>query len=207
MLKPKKNTLVHTFFCWYIARIIKKNFNDFKYNAINLQPDKAIFLIANHYSWWDGFLIFHLNNIYFKKRFYVMIMENTAKTIWFMRYLGAFSLQPNSRSMLQSLQYAGSLLDNSENLVLVFPQGKLHSTHIDKIEFQKGLQKIVEFSKKQFQYVFSVSLTDYFENKKPTIYTTLQTNDASNINTLVELENSYNLLYQAAKKKQTETII
>ncbi len=207
MIKPKKNTLVYRFFVWYIARIIKQNFNSFNFNTIDLQKDKAILLLANHYSWWDGFTLFHLNNLYLKKQFHVMIIENTAKKIWFMKYLGAFSVQPNSRSVLQSLKYAGELLDKPNNLVLIFPQGKLHSSHISRVEFQKGVQKIVDFSKKQFQYLFSVALTDYFENKKPSLYFHLKQQNANNINTLTELENSYQHHYQQALKKQSETIV
>jgi hypothetical protein len=207
MIKPKKNTLVYRFFVWYIARIIKQNFNSFNFNTIDLQKDKAILLLANHYSWWDGFALFHLNNLYLKKQFHVMIIENTAQKIWFMKYLGAFSIQHNSRSMLQSLQYAGQLLNKPNNLVLIFPQGKLHTSHISKIEFQKGVQKVINFSKKQFQYLFSVALTDYFENKKPSLYFHLKQHNPTDFKTLNDLENSYHQHYQLALKKQNETIV
>ncbi|TAF46401.1 MAG: glycerol acyltransferase [Sphingobacteriales bacterium] len=207
MIKPKKNILVHGFFVWYIGRIIKQNFTALNFNTPKIEKDKAIFLLANHFSWWDGFLIFYLNHVYFKKQFRVMIMENTAKKIWFMKFLGSFSVQPNSRSVLQSLQYAGELLDKPENLVLVFPQGKLHSSHIQKVGFQKGIQKIVNFSQKKFQYVFSVALTDYFEHKKPSLYFNFSQHSAQDFEDLNAIENSFNQHYQQALKKQIEKVV
>jgi 1-acyl-sn-glycerol-3-phosphate acyltransferase len=202
MIKPKKNTFIYRFFCWYIARIIKQNFNALDYNTIEIEADKSVLLLANHYSWWDGFVLFYLNKIYFKKNFYVMIMENTAKQIWFMKYLGAFSVLPHSRSVLRSLQFAGELLNKPTNLVLIFPQGKLHSSYINKLVFQKGLVKVIEASKKEFQFLFSASFTDYFAHKKPTLRIYLKTQQASNLATLAQIENAYNQHYQAALHTQ-----
>lgn len=202
MVKPKQNIFVYRFFCWYIARIIKQNFNAFKYDSVVLEPNKSVLLLANHFSWWDGFVLFHLNKIFLKKRFHVMIMEHTAKQLWFMKYLGAFSVNPNSRSVLQSLTFAGELLNNPDNLVLIFPQGKLHSSHVNEIEFQKGLIKIIDASKKQFQFLFSASFTDFLENKKPTLHIYLKTHLPQKFNNFLEIEKVYNQHYQTSLTKQ-----
>lgn len=207
MVKPKQNTLVYRFFCWYIAHIIKQNFNAIKYDNVVLEADKSVLLLANHFSWWDGFMLFHLNKIYLKKHFHVMIMERTAKQLWFMKYLGAFSVKPDSRSVLQSLTFAGELLNSPNNLVLIFPQGKLHSSHIYKIEFQKGLIKIIEASKKQFQFLFSASFTDYLQHKKPTLHIYLKTQPAQQFNSILEIETAYNQHYQTALSTQTNAVV
>ncbi len=207
MIKPKQNSLVYCFFCWYIARIIKKNFKDLKYDNVVLEPKKSVLLLANHFSWWDGFVLLHLNKIYLKKRFYVMIMEDTAKKLWFMKYLGAFSVNPNNRSVLKSLAFAGELLNNPDNLVLIFPQGKLHSSHVNKVEFQKGLAKIIDASKKQFQFLFAASFTDYLAHKKPTLHIYLKTHLPQQYNNFLEIEKAYNQHYQVALSAQTAVII
>lgn len=207
MIKPKQNTLVYRFFGWYIARIIKQNFNAFSYNNAVLEPNKSVLLLANHYSWWDGFVLFHLNKIYLKKRFHVMIMEHTAKQLWFMKYLGAFSVNPTNRSVLQSLIFAGELLNNPNNLVLIFPQGKLHSMHINKIEFQKGLVKIIEASTKQFQFLFAASFTDYFEHKKPSLHIYLKTLPVQHFKNLPQIELAYNQHYQTVLATQAAVVV
>lgn len=207
MIKPKQNSLVYRFFCWYIARIIKQNFNAFKYDSVILEPNKSVLLLANHYSWWDGFVLFHLNKIFLKKRFHVMIMEHTAKQLWFMKYLGAFSVNPDNRTVLESLAFAGELLNNPDNLVLIFPQGKLHSSYIHKIEFQKGLVKIIEASNNCFQFLFAAAFTDYFEHKKPTLQIYLNTQPAKQLTDFLAFEAAYNQHFQNALSKQTAIVV
>ncbi len=207
MIKPKQNILVYRFFCWYIARIIKQNFNAFKYDSVVLEPNKSVLLLANHFSWWDGFVLFHLNKIFLKKRFHVMIMENTAKQLWFMKYLGAFSVNANNRSVLQSLTFAGHLLNNPDNLVLIFPQGKLYSSHVNEVKFQKGLVKIIDASKKQFQFLFSASFTDFLENKKPTLHIYLKAHLPQKLNNFLEIEKVYNQHYQTSLTIQAGLVV
>lgn len=207
MIKPKQNTLVNRFFEWYIARIIKKHFNSFTHDKVSLDPNKSVLLLANHFSWWDGFVLLNLNKIYFKKKFYVMIMEHTAKQLWFMKYIGAFSVNPCNRTVFESLTFAGELLNNPNNLVLIFPQGKLHSMHNIKIEFQKGVSKIIETSQKQFQFLFAASFTDYLDQKKPSLHIYLKTYPANSLNNLREIEMAYNQHYQTALNRQASVVV
>jgi 1-acyl-sn-glycerol-3-phosphate acyltransferase len=207
MIKPKKNTLVYRFFCWYIQLIIKKNFHSLNYNSVEIAADKSVLLLANHYSWWDGFVLLHLNKIYFNKKFHVMVMEETAKEIWFMKYIGAFGVKKNSREMLKSLTYAGELLNDPKNLLLIFPQGKLYSSHLTKIVFQKGLLKIIEASKKDFQFLFAASFTDYLENKKPSLQLYLKTRIAEELTTLLEIESAYNEHFSEALEMQKGRVV
>lgn len=204
MIKPRSNKIIHQFFSWYISRIIKSDFDRFEYNSIEIAEDKAVLLLANHFSWWDGFLLFHLNKIYIKKNFHVMILQDTAEKVKFLKYLGAFSIQKNAKSLIESLQYAGELLDNPENLVLIFPQGELYSSHSATIQFEKGVSRIIAASKKQFQYVFAAVLTDYFDRRKPSVKVYLERWEAQEYNTLQVIKNAYNKHYERSIKQQTE---
>jgi hypothetical protein len=56
-----------------------------------------------------------------------MVIEETVQKVSFFKYMGAFSVNKNSREMLASLNYAAELLNDPQNLVLIFPQGKLYS--------------------------------------------------------------------------------
>ena len=84
MLKPRQNKFIYAFFSWYINRIIRSDFRLFDFNKPDFNPEKSILLIANHFSWWDGFLLFQLNRIYFKKKFHVMVTEENYNKVKFL---------------------------------------------------------------------------------------------------------------------------
>jgi len=203
MIKPKSNKLIHGFFSWYISKIISKDFYSFNYNKPSFSNDKSILLLANHFSWWDGFLLFHLNKIYFKKHFHVMVLQDTAEKVKFLKYLGAFSIQRNAKSLIESLDYAGKLLDNPDNLVLIFPQGELNSSHVSNINFEKGLNKIIASSKKQFQYLFAAVLIDYFDQRKPSVNVFLENWEAQEYTSLQVIKNAFNRHYENSLLKQS----
>lgn len=204
MIKPKSNKIIFSFFSWYISKIIGKDFHSFNFNKEPFQDDKAILLLANHFSWWDGFFIFHLNKIYFKKNFHVMVLQDTAEKVKFLKYLGAFSIQKNAKSLVQSLEYAGQLLNDPKNLVLIFPQGELHSSHVSSVIFEKGVSRIISASKKQFQYVFASILIDYFDQRKPNVQVYLQNWEAQEYASLQVIKSAYNKHHDQSLKVQTE---
>lgn len=101
-----------------------------------------VLFLCNHQSWWDGILIFLLHQKRWKKPFYVMMLFPELAKRMFLTYLGAFSIQKNHRSSLESLNYSLKLLENPNN-VLVFPQGRLESQYISHLTFLKGIQYLV----------------------------------------------------------------
>lgn len=102
----------------------------------------------------------------------MMLEKELRKRILF-SYSGGFSIAPGSRETIESLEYAGSLLTKSDNLVLMFPQGKLHSIYHDQFSFQKGVEKIIKHAP-EAKIVFMASLIDYFDHPKPDLYFYLQ---------------------------------
>lgn len=209
MIKPKENKLIHHFFAWYIKFIIKKDFKTFTFNTIEKAEleNQAILLLANHTSWWDGFLLFYLNKLYFKKNFHVLILEETARKIWFMKYLGAFSINKQSKSIIESIDYAAQLLDDNSNLVLIFPEGKLYSSHKKNLSFEKGLTHIINQSKREFKAVFASILFDYFGKRKPSANVYLNTWDYPEYITVRILENEFNKHHENAKLQQSKKVI
>jgi 1-acyl-sn-glycerol-3-phosphate acyltransferase len=51
-----------------------------------------VLLLANHFSWWDGFLLYYINQKVFRKQFHVMVIEETVQKVGFFKYMGAFSV-------------------------------------------------------------------------------------------------------------------
>lgn len=206
MIRPKENKFIHWFFHHYISFIIGRNFQEFKFNTVGINSDKSVLLLANHFGWWDGFLLYWLNYKLLKKKFHIMILEDTVSKVFFLKYMGAFSITKHSRQMMESLAYAGELLQDPQNLVLIFPQGQLYSNFVDDVKFEKGLQRIIKQAAGRFQYVFAATFIEYFQHKKPTISVYVKAGQQSNLNT-DELQAKYQQHYHSAKLLQTQIVV
>lgn len=204
MYPSRKNKIIFQFFSWYIAYIIKKDFSSYTYDRLQLKKDDAILLLANHFSWWDGFLMFQLNKVVFKKDFHVLVTEEDYHRQWFLKYLGAFASKSKGKDVLETLTYAGKLLDDPQNLVLLFPQGKLHTSYVSSISFEKGVMQLINASKKKFQIVFSATLTDYFDQRKPKVKSYLCSWEAEEYISLQLLKREYNKHYTEAVHQQSK---
>jgi 1-acyl-sn-glycerol-3-phosphate acyltransferase len=204
MYQPRKNSFIFNFFSWYISFIIKKDFSSFNYDAPDLKKEAAILVLANHFSWWDGFFLFYINKKLFKKNFHVLVNADNYKKVAFLKYLGAFAAENKGKDVLETLNYAGQLLDNPSNLVLVFPQGKLFSNHVKSINFEKGVMQMINASQKKISIVFAATFIDYFSKRKPSAYTYLQNWESEEYISLQLLKSAYNKHYDHAVVKQTQ---
>ena len=136
MIKAKHHPVVTKIFDWYIPFQVRKHFNDIRIEGIEEIPKNAsILLLANHFSWWDGHFIYLLNRIYFKKKFHVLMLEETLLENPILNQIGAFSVQKKSRDVFASLAYCNEVLIDPTHLLAFFPQGKLESQFVPKIKF------------------------------------------------------------------------
>lgn len=204
MLKAK-----HLFFFYHFFRLhslwnIKRNFHKIEIHGEFIEKRKPILVIANHISWWDGFWVVYFRQKVVKRRFHFMMLEEQLQKNWFLRFAGGFSINKHSKTIIDTLQYTQALLENPENMVLVFPQGKIESHYLTSLTFEKGIQKIVTRSKSA-QIIFTVHLIDYFSNKKPTLFIYFKEWEAQS--NQENIEEQYNLFYQACleiQKQKTE---
>jgi 1-acyl-sn-glycerol-3-phosphate acyltransferase len=205
MIYPKKNNLITWFFHHYILHIVKGNFTEVKYNVIQADNSRSVLLIANHFSWWDGFLMYYINHKLLKKNFHVMVIEDTVRKVSFFKYMGAFSVSKNSRDMLASLDYAAQLLKDPNNMVLLFPQGKLYSNFVDEVKFEKGLSRVIQLASGRFQTIFAATFIENLQFKKPTarIYLKLPEGNFGSEN----VKKTYQEHYNSSKLRQTEIVI
>ena len=199
MHQSRKNPFVFNVFSWYIRYIVKRDFSAHKFNKIAVNPNEAILLLANHFSWWDGFLMFQLNRLLFKKQFHVLVTDEDYRAHWFLKYVGAFAAENNGKDVLGTLLHAGQLLNDPNNLVLLFPQGKLYSAYVGSIAFEKGVMQVVNESKKKFQIIFAANVIDYSE-RKPVVFTALKRWEAEEYMSLQLLKREYNKHYDQATK-------
>ena len=78
--------------------------------------NKAILLIPNHFSWWDGFFYYFINLKFFRKRFHVMMLEKELSKRPIFKYIGAFSVEQKSETVQETLSYTSDLLKNPNNI-------------------------------------------------------------------------------------------
>jgi len=173
----------------YISLILKTDFREIMITG-DIKPDgRSVLLIPNHFSWWDGFFAWHLNRALFKKRYHVMMLEHELSKRMFFTRVGAFSVNLNSKSIIQSLSYCSQVLNNPDNLLLMFPQGKLSSQHSFDVQFRKGIERILTQTSNT-RIIFAACLTDYYGYRKPSLTISLKEYDG--LNSLDDIELAYN---------------
>lgn len=205
MIKSEHHPVITKIFDWYIPHIIKKDFAEVvSIGEWNSNPDKASLIIGNHVSWWDGFWVLHLNHKFLHKDLHVMILEEQLKKNKILSKVGAYSVNPGSRSIVESLNYTAELLRDPKNAVVVYPQGKIASFAGPNFHFKPGIEWVLKKSS-GIQLLFYTAFVDYFSQRKPSLYLYLCEIPFEPYN-LEELSNHYRNFYtnchaQHAKKE------
>ena len=118
-------------------------FSSIHWPTQQLPTQHPVLLICNHQSWWDGILIFILHQKIWKRPFFAMMLYPELKKRKFLRFIGAFSIRKNHKSIFESLNYTLELLEKP-NSVLVFPQGRLESQFVAPLHLARGIDYIIE---------------------------------------------------------------
>jgi hypothetical protein len=206
MVKPVKNFFIRQILHNYVHWIVDRHFHEVLFDKVEADENRSILLLANHFSFWDSLILYIVCRKQLKKRFHVLVREDTTAQLRYLKYGGAFSIGKKSRDMLQSLDYAAELLNDPKNMVLIFPQGKLYSNFVQDIHFEKGIMKVMDKALGKFQLVFAATFIQYLKHKKPTAIVYLKvengtTKDFENIKT------AYQQYYNDTKLQQTEIVI
>jgi 1-acyl-sn-glycerol-3-phosphate acyltransferase len=206
MVRNQKNFIIRWILHVYVRWIVNRHFNELLFDKIAIDENKSILVIANHFSYWDSLVLYLIGRKLFLKKFHVMVREDTTLHMRHLKYAGAFSVKKKSRDMLESLDYAAELLNDPQNLVLIFPQGKLYSNFVNRINFEKGVMKVMEKAEGKFQLVFAAMFIQYMKHKKPTATVYLKKQEHI-YQTADKMQQAYQLFYDGAKTEQTEIVI
>ncbi len=205
ILRSRHHFIMYPFFRRYTLWIIRRNFRQVKLRGVFHDRNQPILLLSNHISWWDGFWAEYLNIKVFRRRFYFMMLEEQLRKYWFFNYTGGFSIKKHSRTALESLRYASSLLNDRHNIVLIFPQGKIQSLYNQNIVFQQGIMKIIEYAQNQnIHIVFQAGMIDFFSHSKPSLYIYYDEYKKNDF-TLDQLQADYNNFFQKCIHDQIST--
>jgi len=129
------------------------------------------------------------------------MLEEQLKSRKFLSKAGAFSIKKNQPSSIKTLRYAKKILKNPDNLLLMYPQGKIRSQTDHPVKFEDGGEFLLHDGKIILKMV--VVLIDYFSHKKPclSIYIKeLNSDDLKN----QRLEDHFNLFFSECIKKQNQ---
>lgn len=205
IIKAKHHFVIHPIFKLFSRVMINRHFARVEViGNVELNDDRSILLLSNHCSWWDGFWQLNLNVKIFKKKFHFMMLEEQLRKHWYFNYTGGFSVKKSTRSVVQTIQYSAELLSHSENLVLMFPQGKIESIHKRSYTFEKGVEMILKRTdRSKVQIVFLINTIDYFINMKPILHHYIAEYKGADISSFA-LQESYNAFYKESIKQQTD---
>lgn len=147
MIAARHNKAAHFLFRLYLNYLMKKNVHSIQLfgNLPEFPPDRSILLLPNHSSWWDGFIIYLVIDMFWHKTPWVMMEEKQLGRFSFFRKLGAFSVRPGDREDVEkTLNYASKLLTKPENLLFMFPQGKLLPWHKRPVILKNGYVRVLD---------------------------------------------------------------
>jgi 1-acyl-sn-glycerol-3-phosphate acyltransferase len=195
------------FWIWFIRSYIAIN-RRLCFRAVEIKGDtlvpagKPVLIIANHFSWWDGFFLFLLNDRKLKRKFHIMMLEEQLKTRMFLNKVGAYSVNRSSRSLLQSLRYTSHLLSEVNNLVVLFPQGEIESQHKRELKFARGVDTILGQCAEKPAIIFTAAVTDWFSSKKPSVNIYMRDYHYNGDETYRRIESDYNSFFQECRNQQ-----
>lgn len=155
------NVFVKNLLCWH--------FREIKIEGQYSPQGKSTLLIANHFSWWDGFFAWYLNQKIIRRRFHVMMLEEQLKQRPFFIRVGALGIQKGRREILDTLRYTADILSEPGNLLVMFPQGAIQSQHTPYLSFQKGVEEILRQTRSTPDILFCAVLVDYYSFRRPSL--------------------------------------
>ena len=206
MIKVKYTALSVWFWKQFSHWGAKRNFREFRVKGLENLPDNldehAMLMIGNHKTMWDPFWVIDLCHKYFNKRFHAMMLERELEKRMLLRTGGAYSINPGTRSMVESIKYTLELLEKPGNLVLYFPQGRLFSQYEHKMVFQPGIEKVLNRLKKPVHVCLYVAFIDYLEHFKPTLTFYLTSVPMESVKTTEQLQLAFQQHYDAALEEQ-----
>jgi 1-acyl-sn-glycerol-3-phosphate acyltransferase len=177
MIKARHHWFVYPFFRKYSRYLINRHFRKVYLDGSFEETDRPLLIIANHFSWWDGFFIDWLNYHRLDKRYHIALQEETFKKHGYFALTGAFSIRRNSKSVIESLTYCRDLLADPENLVVFFPQGRFESQYRRPFHFEPGIEWLLKRMESDFRLLFVANQVEYFDTPGPSLFIHYQAYD------------------------------
>lgn len=104
-----------------------------------VDPGIPLIFYANHSSWWDGLLAFHLSHDIFGMDTLLMMEEKQLRRYLFFCWIGAFSVdRENLQDVTAAIEYAVSEIRGRRHVLWIYPQGILLPNDVRPLTFYNG---------------------------------------------------------------------
>jgi 1-acyl-sn-glycerol-3-phosphate acyltransferase len=203
IIKARHHRIIYPFFKFYAVYKIRRHFSDVSISGDFNERQLPLLLISNHVSWWDGFWIMYLNIKLFHRKFHFMMLEEQLRKFSFFINTGGYSVRKGSRTIIESINYTIKLLSDRNNLVMLFPQGKINSIYNQTFRFERGIERILKEVNGKIQIIFVANLIDYFSNEKPSLFIYLKEYDNPDTN-VGSIQDEYNIFYSKCVAENIE---
>ncbi|GAC1379486.1 MAG: lysophospholipid acyltransferase family protein [Ktedonobacteraceae bacterium] len=133
----------------------------------------SILIYANHSSWWDGYVVALVDRLLGTDG-YLMVEEAQLRRYFFFTWLGCFSVdRHNTRSALQSLKYAATLLkEQPARMVSLFPQGEIFPNDRRPLVFYNGATYLARMAAPVLFCPLAIRI-EYLAEQRPALFISL----------------------------------
>jgi 1-acyl-sn-glycerol-3-phosphate acyltransferase len=147
MIKAQHKKWARIIFDLYINSLLKKNFSRFlltnEFPKIN--QSAGLIITPNHFSWWDGFFIDFYTQKILQRKIHLLMLEEQLKRYWFFKKVGAYSINVNNpKSVIETFNYTSRILNDQNNFVVYYPQGKIEEFGSKSLTFKEGIVKVIK---------------------------------------------------------------
>jgi hypothetical protein len=146
----------------------------------------------NHHSWWDGFFAYVLNKHLWGKRFHILMLAKQLQRFSFFQKLGAIGIEKKStKSILATLKFMNSLLENAQNLLTFYPQGEIRPS-FESFYAEPGYKRIAQSAD---NLIAAHSIIEYASTRKPVVHIYI-----SELNKEQDLNDQWKRIKETAEK-------
>ncbi len=109
----------------------------------SIDPHVPLMLVANHVSWWDGFLLMELQRVLRPDApFSTIMLESELRKSPFLRRIGTIGIDPDSpATMLSAMRELSERVKaRPDSMVFFFPQGRIWPSWKRPLGFKRGVE-------------------------------------------------------------------
>jgi 1-acyl-sn-glycerol-3-phosphate acyltransferase len=212
MIRTRHSVWAHTIFRFYINRLIQKNFHNIylQGNIPVLPKEQPILLLPNHSSWWDGFLVYWINEKVFHRTLYLMMLEEQLTKYPFFSRVGAYSISSGQlKDIKESLEYTMEVLESERipsPMVCLFPQGELKTARIHPLGIKSGYHRIVSKCQREVLLLPLAIRLEFVDQQRAEIFFRFGEVYTSNANSAPSPEKLDNVLSSLLKEIDEQLI-
>lgn len=180
-MQARHHIFVYPFFKHLGSLLLHSYFREAVFTGPPIDPDRPLLLISNHISWWDGCWNFYFTEAVLHRRFYFMAGSEQLEQHPFMKQIGGFPLKSHSRQNLKTIACAVRLLQNKNNAVLLYPEGKITSIYRSPFRFAAGTDHLLRLLPPDTQLLLMAYFCETGHRLRPGVwgYYTIRNNNPS----------------------------